>query len=85
MVDYGIGAVVDLRMQREIEKSPNPFADSKDVVYHNLDLWGDRVSDFKSSPSSLTQAEKMADLYRTGLVRCKGIKAHRSNSRLISL
>ncbi|MEE8400390.1 MAG: tyrosine-protein phosphatase [Desulfobacterales bacterium] len=75
MIDYGIGTVVDLRMLREVEKSPNPFADSKAVAYHNLDLWGDRVADFKSAKSSLTQAEKMADLYRTGFVRCEGIIA----------
>lgn len=73
MVDYGIRVVVDLRQQREIDKSPNPFADYDGVVYHHLDLWGDRVDDFKSSRSSLTQAEKMADLYRTGFVRCEGI------------
>ena len=73
MVAYGIGAVVDLRSQREIEKSPNPFSDYEGVVYHHLDLWGDRVDDFKSAKTSLTQAEKMADLYRLGLVRCEAI------------
>jgi len=73
MVEYGIGAVVDLRMDRETEKSPNPFAGYDGVAYHHLDFWGDRVSDFKSSPSSLTQADKMADLYRTGLVRCEAV------------
>jgi protein-tyrosine phosphatase len=73
MVDYGIGTIVDLRQQREIEKSPNPFANYDGVAYHHLDLWGDRVGDFKSSRSSLTQAEKMADLYRTGLERCGDI------------
>ncbi len=73
MVAYGIGAVIDLRQQGEIERSPNPFADYSGVAYHHLDLWGDRVSDFKSSKSSLTQADKLADLYRTGFVRCEGI------------
>lgn len=73
MVDYGIGAVVDLRQARELEKSPNPFANYDDIVYHHLDLWGNRVEDFKSAKTSLTQSEKMADLYRLGLVRCEGI------------
>jgi protein-tyrosine phosphatase len=73
MVDYGIGAVVDLRQERDLEKSPNPFASYDGVVYHHLDLWGNRVEDFKSAKTSLTQAEKMADLYRTGFVRCEGI------------
>jgi protein-tyrosine phosphatase len=73
MVDYGIGVIVDLRQQREIERSPNPFANRDGVAYHHLDLWGDRLGDFKSSRSSLTQAEKMADLYRAGLVRCRDI------------
>jgi protein-tyrosine phosphatase len=73
MLDYGIKAVVDLRSKRDIENSPNPFANLSDVAYHHHDLWGDRVSDFKSSKSSLTQEEKMADLYRLGFVRCEGI------------
>ena len=75
MVDYGIGAVVDLRLPREIERSPNPFADYDGMAYHHLDFWGDRVDDFRSSKSSITQAEKLADLYRTGLGRCSGIIA----------
>jgi len=73
MLEYGIKAVVDLRSQQDIENSPNPFANLEGVAYHHHDLWGDRVSDFKSSKSSLTQEEKMADLYRLGFVRCEGI------------
>jgi protein-tyrosine phosphatase len=73
MLNYGIGAVVDLRSQLDIEKWPNSFAYLEDIAYHHHDLWGDRVADFKSAKSSLTQAEKMADLYRLGFVRCEGI------------
>jgi len=73
MVAYGIGIVMDLRQLRELERSPNPFTDYDGVAYYHMDFWGDRVADFKSSKSSLTQAEKMADLYRTGLVRCEEI------------
>lgn len=75
MVDYGIGAVVDLRSQQNIEDTPNPFAVVDRVAYHHHDLWGDRVSDFKSSTSSLTQEAKLADLYRTGFPRCESIIA----------
>lgn len=73
LLDYGVGAVIDLRLQREIEDSPNVFAESKDVVYHHYDLWGDRVDDFEPSPSSLGQAEMLADLYRMGLDRCGAV------------
>ena len=69
MLDYEIGSVVDLRSLQDIKNTPNPFADLDAVAYHHLDLWGDRVSDFKSSTTSLTQQEKLADLYRTGFVR----------------
>jgi protein-tyrosine phosphatase len=75
LVDYGVGAVIDLRMRREIEKSPNVFAESNEVVYHHHDLWGDRLNDFEPSPSSLGQAEMMADLYRMGLARCGAVIA----------
>ena len=73
LLDYGVGAVFDLRMQREIEKSPNVFAESNEVAYHHHDLWGDRLNDFQPSPSSLRQAEMMADLYRMGLDRCGAV------------
>jgi protein-tyrosine phosphatase len=73
MLDYGIKAVVDLRSQNDILTLPNPFADLAGIAYHHRDLWGGRVSDFKSSTASLTQAHKMADLYRLGFVRCEGI------------
>jgi len=73
LVDYGVGTVVDLRSPEEIARYPNVFAQSKDVAYHHLDLWGDRVNDFRSSPLSLGQAEKLADLLRTGLTRCDDV------------
>jgi len=73
MLDYEIGSVVDLRSLQDIKNTPNPFADLDAVAYHHLDLWGDRVSDFKSSTTSLTQQEKLADLYRTGFARCEQI------------
>jgi len=73
LLDYGVGAVIDLRLPREVDKSPNVFAKSQEVVYHHFDLWGNRMDDFESSPSSPGQAEKLADLYRMGLDRCGGI------------
>jgi protein-tyrosine phosphatase len=75
LLDYGVGAVIDLRMRREIEKSPNVFAESNDVVFHHCDLWGDRLNDFEPSPSSQGQAEMLADLYRMGLDRCGAVIA----------
>jgi protein-tyrosine phosphatase len=73
LVQYGVGAVVDLRAPSEVERMPNAFAQSNEVTHHNFDFWGDKVDDFKSSPSSLGQAEKLADLYRVGLDTCGGI------------
>jgi protein-tyrosine phosphatase len=70
LVDYGVGAVIDLRLQREVEKSPSVFAESNDVVYQQRDFWGNRLDGFEHTPSSLGQAEKLADLYCTGLDRC---------------
>ena len=73
IVDYGVRAVVDLRSLQNIEDAPNPFADVSGVAYYHHDFWGDRMSDFKSSISSLTQETKLADLYRTGFSSCEGI------------
>ena len=73
IVDYGLGAVVDLRSVQNIEDAPNPFAELSGVAYHHHDFWGDRLSNFKSSDASLTQETKLADLYRAGFCRCKDI------------
>ena len=73
IVDYGVGAVVDLRSVQNIEDAPNPFAEVSGVAYHHHDFWGDRLSNFKSSNASLTQETKLADLYRAGFCRCKDI------------
>ena len=73
LVEYGVGAVVDLRSSEEVERYPNVFERSKVVKYHHLDFWGDRLRDFKSSPMSQGQADKLADLLRTGLKRCNAV------------
>ena len=73
MLDNGVGAVVDLRSHQNIKEAPNPFADHDDVTYHHFDFWGDSVDDFKSSRASLTQEEKLADLYRMGFTACEEI------------
>ncbi len=73
MLDNGVGAVVDLRSHQNIKDAPSPFADHNDVIYHHFDFWGDSVDDFKSSKTSLTQEEKLADLYRTGFPACEEI------------
>ena len=73
MVDYGVGAVVDLRSHQKIKDEPNPFADHDDVVYHHFDFWGDRMTGYQSSPASLTQDAKLADLYRAGFPACEAI------------
>lgn len=73
LTDRGIGTVVDLRLPRELELAPNVFAQSQDVVYHHLDLWGDRLEGFKSNPSSIGQAEKLSELYCVGLASCREI------------
>ena len=67
------GAVVDLRSGQNIEDAPNPFAEVSGVAYHHHDFWGNRLSGFKSSNSSLTQETKLADLYQAGFLSCKEI------------
>ncbi len=73
LINYGVGAIVDLRSSRDQESSPNIFAESEEIRFHHHDFWGSRLADFKSSPSSPGQAERLADLYRTGLARCGGV------------
>ncbi|MEM7365733.1 MAG: tyrosine-protein phosphatase [Pseudomonadota bacterium] len=70
MLEHGVRTVVDLRSVGKIVEAPNPFANRDDVRYHHHDLWGDRMSDFQSSTTSLTQEAKLADLYRTGFPAC---------------
>ena len=73
LLEYGVGTVIDLRMRREIEKLPNVFTDSEEVAFHHHDLLGNKLYDFKSSPESAGQAEKLADLYRTSFTECGDI------------
>ena len=73
LVEFGAGTVIDLRTSSAVERMPNVFAQSNEVVYHNYDFWGDRVNDFEPSPSSLGQAEHLAELYRLAFDRCGGI------------
>lgn len=39
LLDYGLGQVVDLRYSGEVSASPNPFAASEAVRYHNIPLF----------------------------------------------
>lgn len=73
LVDYGVGAIIDLRAPSDLEISPNIFTESDKIAFHHHDFWGDRLTGFKSSPESPGQAEKLADLYRTGLEKCGGV------------
>jgi protein-tyrosine phosphatase len=41
LVDYGIRTVIDLRLNDEVEKSPDVFSRSPDVVYHHKNMIGD--------------------------------------------
>jgi protein-tyrosine phosphatase len=73
LIDYGVGAIIDLRAPTDLETSPNIFSESSEVAFHHHDFWGQRLKGFKSSPTSTGQAEKLADLYRTGLEKCSGV------------
>ena len=41
LVDYGVRTVIDLRASRELEESPNIFANSPHVAYRNHNVIGD--------------------------------------------
>jgi|TARA_Y100000310_G_scaffold297634_1_gene330802 protein-tyrosine phosphatase len=68
LIDYGIGTVIDLRMQREVARMPNVFSDSSRVSFHNHDFWGDRFEDYRSKDRAAPAEAKLADLYCEGLV-----------------
>lgn len=38
LVEYGVGTVIDLRSDSELEKEPNKFLNNKNVKYYNLPL-----------------------------------------------
>jgi|TARA_B110000196_G_scaffold268228_1_gene242251 protein-tyrosine phosphatase len=73
LIDYGVGAIIDLRAPADLDAAPNIFTKSDEIAFHHHDFWGDRLKGFKSSPTSPGQAEKLADLYRTGLEKCGGV------------
>lgn len=67
LVSYGISTVIDLRMQKEIDVSPNVFADSNAVEFRIHDFWGTRFDDYRSADKTAAPAKKLADLYCAGL------------------
>lgn len=71
LIDYGISTVIDLRMQREIDASPNVFSNSdstsRAVSFHIHDFWGTRFDDYRSADKKAPPHKKLADLYCAGL------------------
>lgn len=67
LVDYGITTVIDLRMQKEIDASPNAFAGSQAVDFRIHDFWGTRFDTYRSSNKTAPAHQKLADLYCAGL------------------
>lgn len=45
LLDYGIKAIVDLRSEEELQRSPNPFATNRHVDYINIPLMIDSIDD----------------------------------------
>jgi protein-tyrosine phosphatase len=66
-VAYGINTVIDLRMQKEIDASPNPFSNSAAVDFKIHDFWGTRFDDYRSTNKQASPPQKLADLYCLGL------------------
>ncbi|NKC01656.1 MAG: hypothetical protein GKR90_24575 [Pseudomonadales bacterium] len=66
-VNYGISTVIDLRMQKEIDVSPNAFTDSDAVVFKIHDFWGTRFDAYRSANKQAPPPQKLADLYCAGL------------------
>jgi protein-tyrosine phosphatase len=75
LIDYGIDAVIDLRMQKEVTEMPNVFSDSEHVAFYNHDFWGDRFIDYRSGKRGAPPEVKLADLYCSGLVKSGFIMA----------
>lgn len=67
LVDYGITTVIDLRMQKEIEASPNAFTGSQAVDFRIHDFWGTRFDAYRSKNKTAPAHQKLADLYCAGL------------------
>jgi protein-tyrosine phosphatase len=68
LIDHGIDAIIDLRMQREVTSLPNVFQRSAEVTWYNHDFWGDRFDDYRSTRRGASPEVKLADLYCAGLV-----------------
>ena len=76
LIDYGVSTVIDLRMQREIEASPNVFTSSDVVSFHIHDFWGTRFDDYRSSDKKAPPHKKLADLYCAGLEKSGFVMAN---------
>ncbi len=68
LIAHGIGAVIDLRMAREIAEMPNVFSGSREVNFYIHDFWGDRFDTYRSKSKGAPPEVKLADLYCSGLI-----------------
>ena len=67
LIDYGVTTVIDLRMQKEIDVSPNVFTNSAEVDFRIHDFWGTRFDDYRSADKTAPPHKKLSDLYCAGL------------------
>ncbi len=67
LVDYGISTVIDLRMRKERDTSPNVFAKSDTIDFRIHDFWGRRFDDYRSANKTAPAHLKLGDLYCAGL------------------
>ncbi len=67
LIDHGIDAIIDLRMQHEVESLPNVFQSSREVTWYNHDFWGNRFDNYRSTRRGAAPEVKLADLYCSGL------------------
>ena len=65
LIDYGVRTVIDLRKSDEVERSPDVFARSSDVAYHNINMNGD--SEESENPESADPLEWMPHTYASWL------------------
>src|SRR5690606_34189317 len=63
LLDYGIKTVIDLRDEWEIEAYPNVFENSDSVIYHNLPLIGDDLSNNADWQSETKHYIDLHELY----------------------
>jgi protein-tyrosine phosphatase len=71
LLTYGVATIVDIRDEWESANYPNVFQHSSRVMYHNLPLLGDALSNDATWKSESEEYEYLHELYIKYLERCQ--------------